>query len=405
MSNVNKKELENQIVYLIKCSLHAINPEKNIVSKMDFKMLYKFSKFHSIQVLMYRAIENSGIIEELTEENDIQVLKKWKKEKEQSIYQKILMDIEREKHLKFMEEKNIWYMPLKGLFLKDYYPEEEMRQMTDNDILFDKQYSKEIYEYMTEKGYEAVEYNESNHDEYLKKPVYNFEMHKDLFSEEHDIRWQKYYANTKSMLIKDEGNDFGYYFSDEDFYIYNILHAYNHYIKRGTGIRTVIDFYLYLNKNQDKMDFDYIEKECGKLGVTDFEKTIRALSSKIFANSGKDYSENLTEEERDMFDYIFFAGTFGTRENYINYKMSVAKNNGGEVTKKTRIKYIFSRMFPGMDFFEKYYPIVYRHKWLLPFAYIYRIFKGIFVKNKTTMEELTIITKKNAKEGGEKHER
>ena len=50
----------------------------------------------------------------------------------------LLFDAERKGILDFMEQRGIWYLPLKGVVLKDYYPAVGMRQMSDNDILYDE---------------------------------------------------------------------------------------------------------------------------------------------------------------------------------------------------------------------------------------------------------------------------
>ena len=52
--------------------------------------------------------------------------------------------------------------------------------------------------------------------------------------------------------------------SDEDFYIYITSHAYKHYSGSGTGLRTLMDFYAYLNAKGDTFNLDYIWTECKK---------------------------------------------------------------------------------------------------------------------------------------------
>lgn len=64
------------------------------------------------------------------------------------------MDAERVEIIKFLEEKHIWYMPLKGVILKEFYPEYGLRQMCDNDILFDNDYTDEVRKWFFNRGYE-----------------------------------------------------------------------------------------------------------------------------------------------------------------------------------------------------------------------------------------------------------
>lgn len=43
-------------------------------------------------------------------------------------------------------------------------------------------------------------------------------------------------------------------------------HAYKHYGGSGTGLRTLMDFYAYLNAKGDTFNLDYIRTECKKHG-------------------------------------------------------------------------------------------------------------------------------------------
>lgn len=67
-------------------------------------------------------------------------------------------------------------MPLKGSILKDWYPKFGMREMADNDILFDASKRKEVKAIFQGRGYTVKEYDKSNHDAYEKPPIYNFEI-------------------------------------------------------------------------------------------------------------------------------------------------------------------------------------------------------------------------------------
>lgn len=82
----------------------------------------------------------------------------------------------------------------------------------------------------------------------------------------HDERWVEYYSDIKDRLIPDRTDDrcYGYHMSDEDFYIYITSHAYKHYSGSGTGLRTLMDFYAYLNAKGDTFNLDYIRTECKK---------------------------------------------------------------------------------------------------------------------------------------------
>ncbi|MBQ3413161.1 MAG: nucleotidyltransferase family protein [Oscillospiraceae bacterium] len=168
-------------------------------------------------------------------------------------------------------------MPLKGSVLKDLYPIYGMRQMSDNDILIDSFREAEVKKVMEDLGFEAVSYGKGNHDVYHKQPVSNIEIHTSLFVPSHNKAIYEYYRSVEEKLMPKEG--FERKFSDEDFYIYMIAHEYKHYTNSGTGIRSLLDVYVFLRKHEDDLDKNYIDSELKKLGLEIFENDNRDLNS------------------------------------------------------------------------------------------------------------------------------
>ena len=400
------------------------NSEANNIGRF-----YYIAKKHNLVSLMEQAMEKMGF------ESDSDIWKRWLKEKNQLIYKSVLMDVEREAIQDFFEENNIWYMLLKGMVIRKYYPAPELREMADNDILFDNKYSKEVYDFMTARGYKSDDYNKGYHDEYLKPPAYNFEMHRQLVSSKERPKWYEYYKDVKSILINDANGKNQFYFSDNDFYVYFIVHTYKHFLNSGMGLRTVLDVYLYLNNLQDKLDFDYIEEQLKKLDAYDFEQTFRSLAFKMFGENAKEgnaaadelqdsfdakeqdmlresfdakkqdklcgsfdakeqdkWWNSFDDKEHDMLSYILDAGTYGNLENSVAHKMGYTKGEKKKASDKA--KYIFRRLFPSMDTIEESFPFFYKHKWAIPFLYIYRIGKMPFTRRKKVAGELREVFKK-----------
>ena len=363
--------------------------------KIYIGRIYYIAKKHNLVSIMAQAMENMGF------ESDSDVWKRWLKEKNRLIYKSVLMDVEREAIQEFFEKNNIWYMLLKGMVIRKYYPAPELREMADNDILFDNKYSKEVYEFMTARGYKSDDYNKGYHDEYLKPPAYNFEMHRQLVSSKERPKWYEYYKDVKSILIKDtnenretaansESNNTSnqFYFSDNDFYVYFIVHTYKHFLNSGMGLRTVLDVYLYVSNLQEKLDFDYIEEQLKKLDAYDFEQTFRSIAFKMFDENLEDrkWWDLFDVKEQEMLSYVLDAGTYGNLENSVAHKMGYTKGEKKKTSDKAR--YIFRRLFPSMDTIEEFFPFFYKHKWAIPFLYIYRIGKIPFTRRKKVAGEL-----------------
>lgn len=367
------------MIYLAMCAVNQYQPDVERVKNMNLEELFEICEHHSLTALVCTALEMAGTAD-----------KKWIEVKNKSIRKAMMFNAERDKIISFMEKTGIKYMPLKGIIIKDFYPKIGMRQMSDNDIFYDKNYRNELEKFMDSCGYTDKKVGTSNHDTYKKLPIYNFEMHTMLFDEiVEDMN--SYYSDISSRMLKDEGNNFGYHFSDEDFYIYITAHEYVHFTSNGTGVRSLVDCYVCMEHLEKSLNWKYIKTESDKLGIAEFEEKRRKLSKKLFSENG---IENLTESEKELFECYLFSGTYGKFSNKVSNKLRKIQPNGDKITSLNKLTYITKRLFPDMKFYKRFYPFFYRHKVLLPLCFFLRLYKAIFSSRKKVKRELEILKNK-----------
>lgn len=94
--------------------------------------------------------------------------KYWEDRMVKAVRKVLLFDVERKKLCAWMDSEHIWHLPLKGIIMKDYYPSVGMRQMSDNDILFDADAWERMEKHMISEGYKAEYVGKGNHDVYHK---------------------------------------------------------------------------------------------------------------------------------------------------------------------------------------------------------------------------------------------
>lgn len=370
------------LIYLMACSLQEIKPEEALLANIDVEALLRLAKAHSVSAMVCMALEQTDAFQHAAETTRL----KWLDAKNKAVRKTMLLDAERHRLEKEFAEHGIWYMPLKGSILKDWYPKFGMREMADNDILFDATRRQQVRDIFVNRGYSIESYNKSNHDAYEKQPIYNFEMHVALFHEDRSTL-QKKYENVVDRLVQDEKLPFRYHFTPEDFYVFVVAHAYKHYSHGGTGIRTLADFYVMNRKLGKILDWEYVESELRSLGILDYERDSRKLSQKLFGNTKTVLRSELTEEENQMFAYYLGATTYGNLFNQTLHRMQEFQPDGEPLTTKTKGKYIISRMFPNMEWCKCYAPVVYKFPVLLPFYWVWRlIYKGITKRKKVTQE-------------------
>lgn len=358
------------LVYLLSCAVKEkkceLKPEE-----IDFDGLYSLAYKHSLCSAAAFALDSAGISERRFEQAKLKAKRRLG-----------LFDIERMGIYRKLNEAGIWYLPLKGIVIKDCYPCFGMREMSDNDILCDSSKMSEIRELMESLGFTCENYGKWNHDTYQKPPTLEFEMHHSLFVTGKIPVFDSYYANVFDRLVHKDGCE--YAFSDEDFYIYMLAHMYKHFSHNGTGLRSLLDIYVYL-RTHPGLEFDYIGQELEKLRLSVFEQRSRDLAQKLFG------FRKLEGEDTDALALFMNSSLYGSvRQGEYN---RLTRQLGGRDTGRVKARYLFDRVFLNGDALKKKYPFFADHKWLLPVLYVYRPLKGLFTHPKGIAREAKNVVK------------
>ena len=158
-----------------------------------------------------------------------------------------------------------------------------------------------------------------------------------------------------------------------------IAHSFKHYNYAGTGLRIIADTYVYIDRYGSRLNWPYIEGECEKIGMVEFEKNVRSLADKLLRAASFD---DLTASERTMLNVMSASATYGTSE--IKQRLQVHKSQKStgafdgtfdldeRPTRLGKAKYLWHRAFPNQKHLIETYPIA-RHKWAIPFVHIYRV--------------------------------
>lgn len=353
-----QSQVVKDLAYLVSCAVNSRKPEKERIDSMDVDAVLKLASRHSLAAATAMALESAGY---KTKETEIRIIS--------AVRRAAYFEAEWETIKKKLEEAEIWYLPLKGMILKDFYPQYGMREMADYDILFDASRQENVRTIMEGLGYTAEEYGKSNHDTYHKQPVLNFEMHSSLFNHTHRdyANIYSYYLNsTEEKLL---GDGYEKYFSNEDFYLHLVAHEYKHYCLAGTGLRSLLDIYVFL-QHYETLNLEYIEEEAIKMGCSEYERINRNLALQLFGE------REMTAEGEEMLTYIVSSGTYGTPKQLAQNKMT-RKGWGKARYMLSRFLVPFSKKNSDYDWYSRKYPTFYKHKVLLPILPIYRTISAI----------------------------
>ncbi len=364
------ERISRDLVYLVSCAVSEKAPDKARIKEMDLSEVYRLSGAHMLTSAVAFALEKT-----------IPLPHAFDQSKKKAIRKIALFDIERAKITRELEKAEIWYMPLKGIVLRNDYPKASMREMTDNDILVDPSRMKDIRTIMEGLGYTCDMYEKYNHDIYSKPPTLEFEIHKSLFYGDYMPLFDEYFADIKSRLKQ---NGFACRMSDEDFYLYFLSHTYKHYSQGGSGLRSLLDVYVFLRAHPD-LNREYLNAELATLEITDFEQKMRTLSQKLFTGA------ELTNQEKNMLDYMISSGCAGTDENLeYNHMMTIL---GSDDSKASKRRYLKNRVFLSGEALQKNYPFVAKHKSLYPLLLVFRPIKGAITHPKGIVDEYKRVKK------------
>ena len=345
------------MIYLVSCAVHQTVPDAARVRDMNLEEVYRTADSQLLAAAAASALEAAGI-------ND----PAFRQARAKAIRKTALMDAEMQALFNRLDGAGIWYMPLKGTVVKDYYPVYGMRQMADRDILIDAGRATDVRRIMEELGFTTQSFGTGNHDVYFKEPVCNFEIHRSLFGHVHDPKLRAYYQNVDERLIPCAGQERR--FSPEDLYVYVIAHEYKHYVAGGSGLKSVLDTYVLLRK--EALDMRYVAAETEKLGVRSFEERNRSLALHLFDGAA------LTEEDQKMLAYILASGTYGTMEHFVE--------NG--IAEKGRWKFFLSRLSLPREVMASMYPVLKKAPFLYPFFWTYRLVHALLFRRGTVRYQL-----------------
>lgn len=359
---MTKRENEIRTGYYLVGLLHSVlngtEPER-IPEGITVKDLYKMAKKHSVDCMAYEGVcRIPGI-----DLGDYQ--EKWKKLSMMSAMQGAVQLSERGRIYQALTEAGIRILPLKGSIMKEMYPRQEYRQMSDLDILVDGADPEYVKDLMEAQGYETKIFGAYHTDSYVKKPWSHVEIHWGMLPD--GMKNAKKYRDIWKRTYEEVPGSGIYRMTWEDFYIFMLEHFAKHFREGGSGIRLVMDMYIFLSQKKDGLDQAYIEKRLKKLGLKKFREAMEAIMEEWFVdgNTGKYAGKEET---------IILSGVYGRKD----FRYSIRTDYLEEKFHSkwfAKFYYVWEMIFLHYDGMRALYPVLNRMPALLPVFWGYRFFQ------------------------------
>lgn len=355
-SDIDKK-ISTYVINLTASVINGSVPPENI-DNLDWQEIVDFAKKQSVlNIIAYAG-------EKLNQKPDETTLKYLKEFRQQKMVVEAQQEIEACDAMDKLEAMGVRHMPLKGYIVKNFYPSPDMRTMGDLDLLIDSERCDEVVKAFEADGFTFC--GEGDLHSNVERGNAYIEFHRSMVDEEHKTLSQ-YYADGFSRAKLSEGYSFRYELSKEDMYIFLIAHVAKHYRYSGTGIRSLLDLYVYRKACND-LDLDYINRETEKLGLVVFRQKIEAIADDW-------YSGLFNGEYNSVSAYIVSGGVYGVTNSDIENSFI------GEISgnlKSNKLKLWLRTVFPGKELMTIRYPVLKKVIWLLPFFWIVRFFDTLF---------------------------
>lgn len=323
--------------------------ERNSYSAEMLPSLFKLSSRHDVIHLLALGLKKNRLLAENNNELEKLIFK--------AVYRYEKLKYEYESLCCALEKAEISFLPLKGSVLRKYYPEAWMRTSCDIDLLVHREDLDRAISYLL-KNLKYTEGERATHDVSLFSPTgIHVELHFDLVEEGRANNAISVLGSVWENVSLRENSQYHHEMSDAFFYFYHIAHMAKHFETGGCGIRPFID--LWILDHMEGVDISARDDLLIKGDLKKFADTARNLSRVWIDNIEHDELSLRIEE------LLLHGGAFGSTDNRVALQQ---KKKGG------RIGYIVSRIFIPYEKLKRYYPILEKHRWLMPFMQIRRWF-------------------------------
>lgn len=275
-----------------------------------------------------------------------------KKQMEQNlllaVFQGEQMGYELENLCKTLEAAGILHIPLKGAVIRNSYPEAWMRTSCDIDILVKEADLQRTLDLLIKKGYQMGEHG--RHDVSLYSPT---SVHLEL----HFALVEQGRANGADAVLRSvweqsqcaDGWKYRMEMDDSVYYFYHLAHMAKHVEIGGCGMRTFLD--LWILEHQIPHDQEKRTQLLKKGGLLQFADCAKTLAEIWFSGANMDPVSQIFQS------FVITGGIYGSDENRVAVQQ---QKRGG------KIQYALSKIFLPYEELSIHYPIVKKHKVLLP---------------------------------------
>ncbi len=281
--------------YFAGCLAAAVSGRKSSdfpdwVNAEQFKSL---ALSHGVAGAVYYAVKDArGTPETL--------LSELREEHEKALEADRLRETEEERVFAAFEKAGISFLPIQGSVLCLYYPERDMRAVTDTDVIVKRSARKGAREALKSCGYALSKKNDGS-DVYRSADGSVFEVR----YEPKDKSAFHRKLTERAVPLEDGGARLS--LNHSDFYIYMISGLAEKLRTADVTLKHFADVKVFYSRCGDRLDGDYVAKTLAEMGLDTFESAVKELLYTLF------YGAEASDGTKELLGYVFSCCAGGAR--------------------------------------------------------------------------------------------
>ena len=283
-----------------------------------------------------------------------------------------------------LRQNGVTPLVVKGIVCRSLYPKPDYRYSGDEDVLCGEHQFRDCHKAMIEFGMEPCGPGLDSYEvPYRNDSALYIELHKTLFAQDSDIfgDCNRFFEDSFSRAteITVQGQQVAT-LNPTDHMLYLILHAFKHFLHSGFGIRQVCDMILFANANGRDIDWKAVLKKCRTIRADKFAAALFRIGEKYLTFSPEQASyprawRELQVDEGPLLADLLYGGIYGSSDRSRVHSSNMTLNAVSADKKgKTNRGNLLKTIFPPVRYLENRFPYLHRMPFLLPVAWICRIF-------------------------------
>lgn len=392
---------QKQFIDILSAGIRGKSADK-VYDNVEWDEVIDLADKHKVDGIIYLALRKSKLISNIGEEK-ISLLKQ----------KAAITGITQSRHisglstvLNKINERNIPVIVLKGLVVREFYPQPDQRSMNDADILVHEGDVEKVKQLLIDMGYVYLEDHKASHHIALVHHKYPFiELHWNLFKRDGFSNELEHYERLiwKRAIKVNVGEAEVLSLSYEDLALHLCMHMAAHLVATGFGVRQLCDFVLLVEHKGDEIDWNSFIMKARMYGFEKFSEIMFLLCNKLFnMEVPKEINIKVVNNKKyvsALLNEIFEAGVHGKKEMANQFATQVAFNFQDKDSNATlgAINRYFRFIFPKIDDMSDKYSYAKKVKILTPIAWIHHLFAGVFASEYSFKDKVEFLTKGVAK--------